>query len=101
MDGIISIGKSSKEKYNTMVILIIMYIGIDKCISYSFYQIIKLLYIDLERKRRTNIVINLGRKFIRLLRTIKIGFNKNLEEIYLLKDLKSLVTILMKQDYFG
>ena len=42
-----------------MVILIIMYIGIDKCISYSFYQIIKLLYIDLERKR-TNIVINLG-----------------------------------------
>ena len=44
--------------------------------------------VDVEVNRRTNVVINLGRKFIKLLRTIKIDLNHNLEEIFSLACLR-------------
>jgi hypothetical protein len=82
--------RSNKEYYRFIVILIIMYLGSEKCISYSFSQVINLLTGSIEEKKRTNIVISLGHKFIRLLKTIKIDEKVELERIFPLGELKKL-----------
>jgi len=79
---------NSKDYYNTIVILIIIYLGVDKCISYSFSQIVSLLNNDNDDKKRTNIVINLANKFIRLINYIKLEDDHILNKIVTLDQLK-------------
>ena len=79
---------NSKDYYNTIVILIIIYLGVDKCISYSFSQIVSLLNNDNDDKKRTNIVINIANKFIRLINYIKLEDDHILNKIVTLDQLK-------------
>lgn len=72
----------NKEYFKIIVILIIMYLGTEKCISYSFSQVINLLGNNTENNKRTNIVISLGSKFNRLLKTIKIEHNSEINQIF-------------------
>jgi hypothetical protein len=65
-----------------------MYLGIDKCISYSFSEILILLTDQGENINRTNIIINLARKFIRLFKLLNIESNTDLENIYPIQDFK-------------
>nr|UEV87020.1 hypothetical protein [Grifola frondosa] len=67
-----------------------MYLGSEQCISYSFSQIINLLNGNTDENKRTNMVIHLGHKFIRLFKTIKFDTNTKLENIYPLADLRKL-----------
>jgi len=78
----------NKEYYRIIVILVIMYLGIDICISYSFSQIVNLLSNNIEDNKRTNIVFNLGNRTIKLLNFIKIEVNQELNAIFPLKNLK-------------
>ena len=80
----------SKEFYKTFVILIIMYLGIEKCISYSFSQIIQLLNNNTDEHRRTNIAINLAHKIIRLFKIIDFDVeHSELEKILPVSEFKN------------
>lgn len=92
--GVISF--QNKEAYNTLVILIIMYLGENRSISYSFSQLVQLLNANTEQVKRTNLTITLGEKIVRLIRYLKFESNPALEKIYPLNALKSLLKNLAK-----
>jgi len=95
------ISNIDKEFYKTIVILIIMYLGIDKCISYSFAQILNLLNTSHGEHKRTNIVINLGEKVIKLIKYRKIELNmKELTHILPKEDLILIINYLNDIGYF-
>ena len=95
------ISNIDKEFYKTIVILIIMYLGIDKCISYSFAQILNLLNTSHGEHKRTNIVINLGEKVIKLIKYRKIELNmKELTQILPKEDLILIINYLNDIGYF-
>jgi len=95
------ISNIDKEFYKTIVILIIMYLGIDKCISYSFAQILKLLNTSHGEHKRTNIVINLGEKVIKLIKYRKIELNmKELTQILPKEDLILIINHINDIGYF-
>uniref|UniRef100_P33539 Probable DNA-directed RNA polymerase n=1 Tax=Agaricus bitorquis TaxID=5343 RepID=RPOP_AGABT len=81
-------GTKSKEMIKLIVVLVILYIGIDKCISYSFYQIINLLTNARDGTSRTNIAINLGFRIIKVLKYIKLDENPSLNALYPINKLK-------------
>jgi len=70
-----------KDFYSTIVILIIMYLGAEKCISFSFAQLINLLTDSIENHKRTNLVFTLGTRVIRLIKFLKLNENKKLNKI--------------------
>nr|QWO71463.1 RNA polymerase [Termitomyces sp. T99] len=112
----VDIDNDSKEFYNIVVVLIIMYLGSDKCISYSFSQLVNLLNSSTDDHKRTNIAINLGNKVIRLIKNITPctpstpitaygepggkGEDNKLALLFSLNELRSLFTKLDDRGYY-
>nr|QWO71472.1 RNA polymerase [Termitomyces sp. T70a] len=96
----LDIDNDSKEFYNIVVVLIIMYLGSDKCISYSFSQMVTLLNSTTDDHKRTNIAINLGNKVIRLIKNINIKEESKLAVLFSLNELRSLITKLDDRGYY-
>ena len=77
--------------YNYIIILLLMYLGESKTISYSFSQLVSLLNGDIYDHKKTNITIILGAKIIKLFKYIKLDENKVLESIFPSEDLRMLL----------
>jgi len=89
---------NNKDFYSTIVILIIMYLGGDKCISFTFAQLINLLTDSIENHKKTNIVFTLGTRVIRLIKFLKLNENTKLNKIIPLTVLKDKLST---QDQIG
>jgi len=89
---------NNKDFYSTIVILIIMYLGADKCISFTFAQLINLLTDSIENHKRTNIVFTLGTRVIRLIKFLKLNENIKLNKIIPVKVLNEKIST---QDQLG
>ena len=89
---------NNKDFYSTIVILIIMYLGAEKCISFTFAQLINLLTDSIENHKKTNIVFTLGTRVIRLIKFLKLNENKKLNKIIPLTVLKEKLST---QDQIG
>nr|QWO71467.1 RNA polymerase [Termitomyces sp. K1Aa] len=96
----LDIDNDSKEFYNLVVVLIIMYLGSDKCISYSFSQLVSLLNSTTDDHKRTNIAINLGNKVIRLIKNINIKEENKLAVLFSLNELRTLITKLDDRGFY-